>query len=540
MQPTRRMFLASMSAAGLAAQPWGPGARAAAGETVLRIAMTAADVPLLVGAPDNGFEGYRFAGYTIFDALVNWDLSKSDKAATITPGLATSWENDPQDKTKWIFHLRKSVRFYDGSTFDADAVLWNFDKLKNNKAPQFDARQDALIGFRIPSAKSWRKIDDDTVEVTTKAPDGFFPYQMTYLLIASPAQWEKLGRDWGKVAFQPSGTGPWQVERLVPHERAELVRNPEYWNKDRVPKTDRLVLLPIPEANTRTAALLSGQADWIEAPTPDAVPRLKSAGMQIVSNGYPHVWPWQFSMLPDSPWKDVRVRKAANLAVDRDGLVSLLGGLALPAKGFVLPGSPWFGKPSFEVKYDPDAAKKLMKEAGHGPDNPLKAKVLISASGSGQMQPLAMNEYIQQNLAEIGIKVEFDTMEWQTLLDRLRVGAKAPENKGASAINVSFASPDPFSAFVRFIHSDSAAPVGYNWGYYSDKEMDEDLDKASGSFIVEEQNKWLQKVHEKEVDEALWLFVVHDVAPRALTPKVKGFVQAQSWFQDLTPVTVAP
>lgn len=540
MQPTRRMFLASMSAAGLAAQPWGPGARAAAGETVLRIAMTAADVPLLVGAPDNGFEGYRFAGYTIFDALVNWDLSKSDKAATITPGLATSWENDPQDKTKWIFHLRKSVRFHDGSTFDADAVLWNFDKLKNNKAPQFDARQDALIGFRIPSAKSWRKIDDDTVEVTTKAPDGFFPYQMTYLLIASPAQWEKLGRDWGKVAFQPSGTGPWQVEKLVPHERAELVRNPKYWNKDRVPKTDRLVLLPIPEANTRTAALLSGQADWIEAPTPDAVPRLKSAGMQIVSNGYPHVWPWQFSMLPDSPWKDVRVRKAANLAVDRDGLVSLLGGLALPAKGFVLPGSPWFGKPSFEVKYDPDAAKKLMKEAGHGPDNPLKAKVLISASGSGQMQPLAMNEYIQQNLAEIGIKVEFDTMEWQTLLDRLRVGAKAPENKGASAINVSYASPDPFSAFVRFMHSDSAAPVGYNWGYYSDKEMDEDLDKASGSFIVEEQNKWLQKVHEKEVDEALWLFVVHDVAPRALTPKVKGFVQAQSWFQDLTPVTVAP
>lgn len=540
MQPTRRMFLASMTAAGLAAQPQGFGARAAAGETVLRIAMTAADVPLLVGAPDNGFEGYRFAGYTIYDALLNWDLSKSDKAATITPALATSWENDPRDKTKWIFRLRKGVRFHDGSAFDADAVLWNFDKLKNNKAPQFDARQDALIGFRIPSAKSWRKIDDETVEVTTKAPDGFFPYQMTYLLIASPVQWEKLGRDWGKVAFQPSGTGPWRLERLVPHERADLVPNPEYWNKDRIAKTGRLVLLPIPEANTRTAALLSGQADWIEAPTPDAIPRLKSAGMQIVSNGYPHIWPWQFSLLPDSPWKDVRVRKAANLAVDRDGLVNLLGGLALPAKGFVLPGSSWFGKPNFEVKYDPDAAKKLMKEAGHGPDNPLKAKVLISTSGSGQMQPLAMNEYIQQNLAEIGIKVEFDTMEWQTLLDRLRLGAKAPENKGASAINVSYASSDPFSAFVRFVHSASTAPVGYNWGYYSDKEMDEDLDKASGSFIVEEQNQWLRKVHEKEVDEALWLFVVHDVAPRALAPNVKGFVPAQSWFQDLTPVTVAP
>jgi ABC-type transport system substrate-binding protein len=156
------------------------------------------------------------------------------------------------------------------------------------------------------------------------------------------------------------------------------------------------------------------------------------------------------------------------------------------------------------------------------------------------MQPLAMNEYIQQNLAEVGIKVEFETMEWQSLLDRWRAGAKAPENKGASAINVSYATVDPFSAFVRFLRSDLAAPAGVNWGYYSNQEMDDILAKASGAFNADEQNTWLQQAHRKMVDEALFLFVVHDVAPRALAPKVKGFVQAQSWFQDLTPVTVQP
>src|SRR5258706_15712625 len=83
----------------------------AAAQGVLRIGMTAADVPLTTGQPDQGFEGYRFAGYTIYDALVNWDLSSATKVAGIRPGLATSWTVDPADKTKWTIKLRQGVRF---------------------------------------------------------------------------------------------------------------------------------------------------------------------------------------------------------------------------------------------------------------------------------------------------------------------------------------------------------------------------------------------------------------------------------------------
>src|SRR6185312_12415849 len=84
----------------------------------LRIAMTASDVPITTGAPDNGYEGVRFLGYPVFEGLALWDLTRADKLADIRPGLAERWEQDAADKTKWVFHLRKGVKFHDGSEFN--------------------------------------------------------------------------------------------------------------------------------------------------------------------------------------------------------------------------------------------------------------------------------------------------------------------------------------------------------------------------------------------------------------------------------------
>src|SRR5206468_567703 len=176
-----------------------------------------------------------------------------------------------------------------------------------------------------------------------------------------------------------------------------LSKNPDYWNTKRIPKVDKIVLVPMPEALTRTNALLAGLVDLIETPAPDAVPQLKAAGMKLVDNVTPHVWNYHLSVLPGSPWTDVRVRKAANLCIDREGLKDgLLAGLMVPASGTFEPGHPWRGKPSFEIKYDKAAAQKLMQEAGFGPNKKLTVKTQTSASGSGQMQPLPMNEYLQQ------------------------------------------------------------------------------------------------------------------------------------------------
>ncbi|MDW4800071.1 ABC transporter substrate-binding protein, partial [Escherichia coli] len=88
--------------------------------------------------PDQGFEGNRFTGLTMYDALTMWDLSSSDKASAMIPGLATEWKVDDADKTKWVFKLRPGVTFHDGSPFNADAVVWNVDKVLKQDAPQYD------------------------------------------------------------------------------------------------------------------------------------------------------------------------------------------------------------------------------------------------------------------------------------------------------------------------------------------------------------------------------------------------------------------
>src|SRR6201995_939316 len=381
---SRTAALAILAVAAIAALP-----RSAGADTILRIGMTAADIPRTLGQPDQGFEGNRFTGLTMYDALTMWDLSSADKASIMIPGLATEWAVDATDKTKWVFKLRPGVTFHDGSPFNADAVVWNVDKVLRQDAPQFDPSRVGVPAPRMPTLVSARKIDDMTVELVTKEPDSFLPINLTNLFMASPAKWQKFydaasGTDakakaaaaWDAFARDASGTGPWKMSSFTPRERLELLKNDNYWNKARVPHVDKMVLLPMPEANARPAALLSGQVDWVEAPAPDAVKEIKARGFNLYSNEEPHVWPWQFSRVEGSPWNDIRVRKAANLCIDREGLRDgLLAGLMVPATGTFEPGHPWRGNVTFEIKYDKAAAQKLMQEAGYGPDKHIAVKI---------------------------------------------------------------------------------------------------------------------------------------------------------------------
>jgi peptide/nickel transport system substrate-binding protein len=525
----------------------------ATAEQVLRIGMTAADIPRTLGQPDQGFEGNRFTGIPMYDSLTQWDLSKYDEASVLMPALATAWQVDPSDQTKWVFKLRDDVKFHDGAPFNADAVVWNVQKVLDKGAPQFDASQVGVTASRMPTLRSARKIDDFTVELTTSVPDAFLPINLTNLFMASPAQWqakydavpasvtdpaERAKQAWIAFASDASGTGPFMMDKFVPRERLEVVKNPNYWDPARTAKLDRVVMVPMPEANARTAALLSGQVDWIEAPAPDAIPQIEARGFKVYSNPQPHVWPWQLSFAEGSPWLDKRVRHAANLCVDREGLKTLLGGQMGIPKGTVPPGHPWWGNPSFDIRYDPDAAQKLMSEAGFSADKPMKAKVQISASGSGQMQPLPMNEFVQQSLKNCYFDIEFDVVEWNTLFTNWRKGAKDPTANGASATNVSFAAMDPFFAMVRFASSGTVPPTSNNWGYFTSPELDALIANARTSFDDKQRDEALAKLHAKIVEEAPFVWIAHDTGPRAMSPNVQGVVQPKSWFIDIAPMSM--
>jgi peptide/nickel transport system substrate-binding protein len=521
-----------------AALSLGLGVNAAHAEKVLRVATTLADIPLTTGQPSQGAEGTRFIGITLYDSLIRYDLSRSDVTSKLIPSLADSWKVDDDTHTKWTFKLHPGVKFHDGTPFDAEAVVWNLDKLLNRKSAQFDQPQATQASVYLPSIASYRVIDPLTVEITTKKPNATFPYQMAQIFISGPARWKELGGDWNKVAMHPSGTGPFMLDKLVPRERAELIRNPNYWDKPRMAKSDRVILLTMPDPTTRVAALLSGSVDWVEAPPPDAIPRLKSSGMQIVTNIYPHVWPYMLRYVDESPFHDIRVRKAANLAIDRAGLVNFLGGTAIPAQGQVDPDSPWFGKPTFHIKYDPEEAKRLMKEAGYGPDHKAKITLITSTAGSGQMQPLPMNEFVQENLNAVGFDTKIEVMEWEALRARRRAGSDSPDNKGVDGINNSTGFWDPDIAVIGTAWNIMRVPEGYNWGGFNDPKANELAQAAKNEFDPAKQDALLARLHAEIVDQAMWIWVVHDLNPRALAPKVKGFVQARSWLQDLTPVYV--
>src|ERR1700693_5006381 len=138
----------------------------ASAEETLRIAMTATDIPTTTGMPNNGLEGMRFLGYPIFEGLVLWDLTHADRLATLRPGLAEKWEQAPNDKNTWIFHLRHGVKFHDGSDFNADAVIWNLDRYFKSDSPQFEVAASAMTRARAPLVASSKKIDDDTVAIS--------------------------------------------------------------------------------------------------------------------------------------------------------------------------------------------------------------------------------------------------------------------------------------------------------------------------------------------------------------------------------------
>ena len=164
--------------------------------------------------------------------------------------------------------------------------------------------------------------------------------------------------------------------------------------------------------------------------------RLKSAHMQIVTNVYPHTWPYLLNFMR-GPFQDLRVRQAANYAMNRDDMVEMLNGVAVESYGIYVPSQKDYGHP-FEYKYDPAKATALLKQANC---YPCEIHVAISPSGSGQMQPLPMNELAKEQLEAVGFKVDFDTIDWNTMITVFIQGAaKYPQY---DAFNFSSGATDP-------------------------------------------------------------------------------------------------
>ncbi|GGH82529.1 peptide/nickel transport system substrate-binding protein [Pullulanibacillus pueri] len=494
----------------------------------LVIGMSASNIPTTDVSPSEGYEGWRFVGFQLYEGLTKWNLTQSDQPAEVEPGLATSWEVSKSDPTLWTFHLRKGVVFHDQTPFNADAVIFNLNRVHNSKSKYFNPTLAGGLSTSLKYIKDYKKIDEDTVQIKTKEPYSSLPYDLTQVVFASPTAIKKYGKDYQE---HPAGTGPFKFKSITKGQELVLEKNEDYWGN--VPKLKQLVLLPMPDASTRLAALKSGDINWAEVPPSEAIKQLKKDHYQVLENEYPHNWAYVLN-LNEKPWNDKRVRQAANYAINREGLSkALLNGAATPATQVDYPGSTWYSDDAIQYKYDPKKAKELLKEAGY--PKGFKTTFMVPTSGSGNMWPIEMNEYIQKNLKAVGINVTIEAVEWQTLLNQYLSGF--PKDNSVGAINISLPTNTPM-IFDRYFSTRSKFPNGSNIGGYSNPKVDQYIQKATGTFDTAQRDKEVQQAAKLIAEDAPWIFVAHDLNLRVLAPDVQGFVQPQSWFADLTTVSI--
>ncbi len=330
-----------------------------------------------------------------------WDwLTEIDAAGKLTPGLALSWKAGADGKS-WTFKLRPGVKFHDGSEMTADDV--QFTLMEGFRRPK--AKASRVRQFR-KGIKDVQVVDRHTVTVVTAKPWPTFPYDMSFQpgiegIVLPKAYIKEVG--WDGFAQKPVGTGPW---KFVKHEVGNFIEFEavkDHWRAS--PNFDRLRTVLVKEASTRVAMLKTGQVD-VARISLDEVQEVSKAGFKIAEDPQPtsvriHLYATYYDKA--GPVKDVRVRQALNLAVNKQEIVdTLLYGKGKPAA--VFPSSPIsIGYPA-DLKpypYDPAKAKKLLAEAGY--PNGFSIKLFALPTG-GFTQYLQLAEIVAGYWEAIGVK----------------------------------------------------------------------------------------------------------------------------------------
>lgn len=480
-----------------------------------------------------GWVSYRI-NKQIFEPLVDEDLTTPSAEAPVpdlVPGLAESWEISP-DGTVYTFKVRQGVTFHDGTALDAAAVVYNIKRMWDPTAPQYSAKAAGQTVFIWSYVTDVQAPDAATVVVTMSQPFSPFLRMLAQggngsTTIMSPASIEEFGED---VGDHPVGTGPFSFVERVRGERIQLARNDDYWGTKAL--LDGVVFRPIPDASARVAALRSGDVDMIAVPSPDSVQGLVDAGFQLSEGTPPHVWYLAFNM-KDQYTGIKEVRQAINLAIDREGLANdLLAGTVNPAYDVQAPANAAYVERTDVYARNVERAKELLASVGLA--GGFTTTLTTSVDGSGQITPAPMAEFIQQNLAEVGIDVQITTQEWISYLATWAQGAQA----GTGMMQQSWGMTTPYWLFI-VTSSTLQAPNGPNVGYYDNPALDELMGRAIAATDETTANDLWRQANDIVTDDAALAPIVNDKAPYVLAAYVKGFVSASEEWYDLRGVSLA-
>jgi peptide/nickel transport system substrate-binding protein len=434
----------------------------------------------------------------VFEGLVG-----RDKNLNLVPGLATGWKQT--SPTVWRFELRKGVQFHDGTPFTADDVLFSMART------QIDGSD--MKGY-TNDVKEVRKVNDHTVDIETLRPFPILP-ELLYRVNIMSKKWCETNQATHPVdrrkgienaaSFRANGTGPYRVRERQPGVRTTFVRNGNYWGKIDG-NVQEVIFTPIGNDATRVAALLSGEIDVMEPVPLQDVDRVKAGGNFTVLQG-PELRTIFLGMdqkrdellfsnvKGKNPFKDKRVRQAFYQAIDIEGIKkTVMRGAATPTGLLIGPGINGF-QPELNKRlpYDPEAAKKLMADAGY----PTGFEVTMNCPNDRYVNDSRICQAVAANLSRIGVKINLAAETKGTYFPKVLRRDTSFYLLGWVASTLD--AHDPLNALVHCVDDKGAGQ--FNLGAYCNPKIDELTHKIQSETDKAKRNALIREAYKMHIDD---------------------------------------
>lgn len=455
----------------------------------------------------------------IYDRLVDIEV-KEDGSSEIVPSLAESWEISG-DALTYTFHLRQGVKFHNGEELTADDVEYSFTRqlsvegaVNTDFLAQIKGASQLLEGT-ADQLEGFETVDDYTFTITLSEPYvGFLACLSTPgCSIYNREATEAAGDQFGLDPSVTVGTGPFRLTDWTINDQLVLTRYEDYWKGPS--ELPGVVIRIVPDTETQRMMFESGELDVVDLDyLPDAVDDFTTRYPDQIVSG-PRVGTTYFTMNQNiEPFQDVRVRKAVQMAIDRQAILdALYGGRGQVENGIYPHGLYGFNSSLPEITYDPEEAKALLAEAGYA--NGFEMQIAADSSASDATNQAL--EIIQAQLGEIGIQAEIQNMDESTWL--------ATRNSGEmgsfmSTWTADYNDPDNF-IYTFFGTPENTKLRSLN---YSDTEVMERVQKARTIVDADERIAEYQALEEKIVTEdAAWVPMYSRTHSFAVSKRVQGF-----------------
>jgi len=471
----------------------------------------------------------------IFESLVEYTSGGTD----IQPALATSW-NVSNDGLNITLDLRKNVKFHDGTDFNADAVVFSFERQYNTSHPHHDYGEWAYWGYMFSDIESVEKNKDYQVIIHLKKPNAAMMTSLAMFTVAiiSPTNAEK----WGEDAFKhPVGTGPFEFVEWVKDDHITLKKYDNYWRDPA--KLDKLIFRVIEDPSARLLAVQAGEIHGMEYPDPASFNLIKGdkdlqllsqAGMNVgylaMNTGYGYYdenengvqdddEPWVKTPGYFEPLTNVSVRKAINHAINKTSIIeNLYKGTAIVAKNGMPPFMLGYNDDIEDFEYDPEKAVELLEEAGY-PTGFNTTLWVMPVSRPYMFDPPKIAEAIQSYLADVGINVELYQIDWSTYLEETENGEHPMCLLGWTGDN---GDPDNFMNVLYGPNSASIGTAG-NVAFYNRSEVQEKFTEALQIYDTDERARLYEEAQVLIHEDAPFVYLAHATQNIVFRSNVKGY-----------------